>query len=165
MIFPDNTRFFGDIDEVGEVKLVWNTLWHEGLMPSGLTELSAEDADKILREGHLWRYQEGVLVPYIKPINIILQEQQDAIMKRLVGAVQNHLDSVARLRNYDGILSLCSYATSTDVTFSVEGQAGVAWRDACWRHCYQTLSDVQNDIRSIPTPDELVAELPTISWI
>lgn len=86
------------------------------------------------------------------------------ILAAIVSAVQAKLDSVARSRNYDGILSLCSYATSTDATFAAEGQAGVNWRDACWRYCYQVMDEVKAGGRPTPTPAELVAELPVIVW-
>jgi hypothetical protein len=79
-------------------------------------------------------------------------------------AVQAMLDAEAQTRNYDGIMSLCTYATSTNVTFVAEGQAGVNWRDAVWATCYQILSDVEAGNRNVPTIDELLAELPTISW-
>lgn len=82
----------------------------------------------------------------------------------LVNAVQLHLDAVAKTRNYDGILSLCSYATSINTTFKAEGQAGVTWRDAVWAHCYQVMADVQAQTRTVPTVPELIAELPTITW-
>lgn len=94
------------------------------------------------------------------PVSLSAEEIQQA----LVQAVQNHLDATARTRGYDGILSLCSYASSGDATFAAEGQAGVAWRDACWRHCYGVMADVQNAARAIPTEAELVAELPVIGW-
>ena len=80
-------------------------------------------------------------------------------------AVQSHLDATARTRNYDGILSACSYATSTNLPFSVEGQACVAWRDAVWLYCYQQLALVQAGTRTIPaTTAAFIAELPVISW-
>ena len=86
------------------------------------------------------------------------------IQQRLINAVQFHLDKTAQTRNYDGILSLCSYATSTNTQFKTEGQAGVQWRDDCWAHCYQVMADVQAQTRTIPTPAELVAELPAMTW-
>lgn len=86
------------------------------------------------------------------------------IQAHLVSVVQVHLDALARSRNYDGILSLCSYATSTHPVFGAEGRAGLAWRDACWAHCYQVMADVQASLRPIPTADQLVDELPAMTW-
>ncbi|MBV5336780.1 MAG: hypothetical protein J0653_01915 [Deltaproteobacteria bacterium] len=86
------------------------------------------------------------------------------IIASLTQAVQARLDSEARTHNYDGILSLCSYVTSLDPVFKAEGQAGVEWRDACWRTAYQVMADVKAGMRGVPTSEELVAELTTMEW-
>jgi hypothetical protein len=88
----------------------------------------------------------------------------EQIQAELTNAVQRHLDSTARTRDYDGILSLASYAPSTVPKFAAEGLAGVAWRDAVWAYCWGVLADVGNGLRPIPTAAELVAELPAMSW-
>jgi hypothetical protein len=81
-----------------------------------------------------------------------------------VNTIQGHLDDVARTRNYDGIMSLCTYATSKHPKFSVEGQAGVDWRDACWAHGYAVMADVYAGRRPAPTIEELIDELPAMIW-
>lgn len=109
---------------------------------------------------------DKVIVTYIvvdKTPDEILEEQNH-IIKSLVDVVQNHLDTTARTRNYDGILSLCTYATSTHVKFKSEGQAGVVWRDNVWDKCYQVMNDVLNGLRGIPTGEELILELPVFTW-
>lgn len=87
-----------------------------------------------------------------------------SIKSELAAAVQAHLDAKARERNYDGILSLCTYATSTNTTFAAEGQAGVVWRDACWAKCYEVMQSVIAGTRAVPTAAELIAELPVFTW-
>lgn len=82
----------------------------------------------------------------------------------LVYAVQSHLDSTARTRGYDGILSLCSYDGDQDPVFAAEALAGKSWRSACWRYCYQVMDDVLNGDREIPTVEVLISELPQINW-
>ena len=81
--------------------------------------------------------------------------------RALTSAVQNHLDSAAKAKGYDNILSACSYAYSASA-FGDEGRAFVIWRDAVWAYCYQVLADVEAGGRTIPTPEELTTELPNL---
>ena len=101
----------------------------------------------------------GLIAEYVEP-----EKTPEQIQREMVATVQKHLDATAKTRGYDGILSLATYATSTNPTFAAEGQAGVQWRDAVWAYCYQVLDDVQAQTRTIPTPAELIAELPVMVW-
>jgi hypothetical protein len=91
-------------------------------------------------------------------------EATEQLRQALTRAVQSHLDREAQERNYDGILSLCTYATSVNPKFAAEGQAGVEWRDAVWAKCYEILTDVQAGTRPAPTAEHLISELPTFAW-
>lgn len=87
-----------------------------------------------------------------------------SLTQQITSTVQELLDNTARSRGYDGIVSLCTYANSTVSKFKTEGQAGVDWRDQCWAICYQIMSDVQTGARSIPSPAQVLSELPNIIW-
>lgn len=76
-------------------------------------------------------------------------------------AVQRHLDEAARARNYDNIVSACSYAAAPNL-FQAEGLAYLEWRAACWATCYGVLGAVEQSLRSAPTIDELLGELPAL---
>ena len=88
----------------------------------------------------------------------------EEIQLHLVNEIQLHLDATAQARAYDGILSLCTYATSPSPKFAAEGQSGVEWRDACWTKGYEILGECQAGLRPIPTPQELIIELPAMVW-
>ena len=88
------------------------------------------------------------------------EEQQAAF----TAAIQAHLDTFARTRNYDGILSAATYATSTMPKFQAEGQYAVEARDATWAKAYAILGEVMSGVRPMPTLEEVIAELPALSW-
>lgn len=94
----------------------------------------------------------------------VLSNTMLAAQVSLTAGVQKYLDTLARSRGYDGILSLCSYATSTNLTFSAEGQAGVSLRDGCWEVGHQITADVLAGNRPIPTLSEVLDELPSVIW-
>lgn len=97
-------------------------------------------------------------------IREIVPYDESTIKQQLVNAIQVYLDNEAQAHYYDGILSLCSYATSTNLKFGPEGLAGVAWRDACWALGYAVLAECEAGTRTIPTVDELLAEMPVMEW-
>ena len=91
-------------------------------------------------------------------------EAMTSIKQSLTSAVQKHMDDTAKERNFDDILSLCTYATSAKPKFKAEGQAGVEWRDEVWMYCYAELDKVLSGLRTAPTPEELIEELPRLVW-
>lgn len=95
-----------------------------------------------------------------QPADVPQVSLEDAV----VAAVQKRLDDFAKTRGYDGILSLSTYCTSTISKFALEGQRGVDLRDAHWAACYQILADVQSGARPVPTLDEILSEMPALTW-
>lgn len=93
---------------------------------------------------------------FVRPLSDITRE--------LTTAVQGHLDTTVQTRGYDSMLSCCSYVASTDAQFLAEAQAAVAWRDAVWRYCYDAQDEYTAGTRPVPTPEELIAELPALVW-
>lgn len=82
-----------------------------------------------------------------------------------VSIAQARLDQFAQRRGYDGILSLCSYATSSDPQFAAEGALGVQLRDETWRTLYQILAEIERGQRPVPNDfSEIESELPTLEW-
>ena len=79
-------------------------------------------------------------------------------------AIQARLDDFARTRNYDGILSAATYATSIVPRFKAEGQYAVEARDLTWAKGYDIMGAVMAGQRPMPTLDEVIAELPPLEW-
>ena len=91
--------------------------------------------------------------------------QTEALQDSIITATQARLDSFARTRNYDGILSACTYATSGVPKFAGEGQAAVDARDATWATLYTILGEVQAGTRPVPTGfADIEADLPVLVW-
>jgi hypothetical protein len=79
--------------------------------------------------------------------------------------IQRKLDNFARLKGYDNIISLCSYANSTNTIFSEEGITGVLKRDETWNQFYEIISQIRNNERPLPNRfQEIESELPSLIW-
>lgn len=89
---------------------------------------------------------------------------REKIIADFAQSVQQHLDDFARTLGYDGIMSACTYATSTVPKFKAEGQYAVEARDATWVKCYEVLAAVEAGSRPMPTLEELLTELPVLTW-
>lgn len=89
----------------------------------------------------------------------------EQIMAECVERTQKRLDDFARTRNYDGILSACTYATSTVPKFQQEGQYCVNARGNTWATLYQLLAEVQAGTRPMPSGyADIEPLLPVLEW-
>lgn len=89
----------------------------------------------------------------------------EEIRNVIVQQTQQRLDDFAKTRNYDGILSLATYATSTNAKFQDEGQYGVTARDATWAKLYEIMAEVEAGTRPMPGSfEDIEPELPKLEW-
>lgn len=78
---------------------------------------------------------------------------------------QQRLDTFARSRNYENILSACTYANSTVPKFKAEGQYCVGARDATWAKLYEIFAEVDAGTRPAPAKfEDVEKELPVLAW-
>jgi len=93
------------------------------------------------------------------------QERALAVKNQIIDATQKRLDDFAQTRNYDGILSACTYATSSIEKFQSEGMYCVNARDETWGTLYDILAAVQGGSRPVPESyADIENELPSLVW-
>lgn len=98
-------------------------------------------------------------VNFSKPVSTI------DVKSEIVRNTQARLDAWAATRAYDGILSACTYATSSVPRFQREGQDAVNARDATWAALYTIMGKVQAG--ELPMPSgfaDIEPLLPVLEW-
>ncbi len=94
-------------------------------------------------------------------VQVAKQQFTDAIVER----AQDRLDSFARTRGYDGILSACTYVASPVPRFKSDAEYCVGARDATWLFLYDYLERVSAG--TTPTPmsyGDIEPMLPQLVW-
>ncbi|MGE4337467.1 MAG: hypothetical protein AB7E55_16010 [Pigmentiphaga sp.] len=88
-----------------------------------------------------------------------------ALINDITNATQKRLDDFARTRNYDDILSACTYASSTVPKFQSEGQYCVNARDSTWATLYTIMAEVEAGTRPMPVSfADVEPDLPALVW-
>lgn len=86
------------------------------------------------------------------------------LQQSIVAATQTMLDNFAATRLYGGIMSACTYVSSTNPKFAAEGAYCVELRDQTWAKLYEMLAEVQAGSRPIPSSfTDIAGELPVSS--
>lgn len=87
------------------------------------------------------------------------------IKQEIVSKTQQRLDTWASTKNYDGILSASTYATSTIPQFKSDGQDAVNFRDLTWSTLYTILSQVEAETLPMPSGfSDIEPLLPVLTW-
>lgn len=80
-------------------------------------------------------------------------------------SVQRALDNFASIKGYSSIISLCTYATSTNEQYKAEAQYGIDKRDATWKTLYQIIDEVKSGTRPIFMGySSIINEMPPLHW-
>ena len=88
--------------------------------------------------------------------------QLEVVKKRKSKVIQDWLDTKARERGYDSILSAVSYSTDTLGPFYAESLVYSRWRSDCWAAGYQILANVEVGLIPLPSDAELILMLPAL---
>lgn len=90
--------------------------------------------------------------------------QRQRLIQTLTAQTQRRLDTFAQTRKYDNILTLCSYASSTNPAFAAEGQYGVHARDITWAKLSEILAEIEAATRQVTSWADIEAEMPLLAW-
>jgi len=142
------------------------------VVPLLVTEQPAFDAitQRCYRDGcelvgDQWQYKWTVESLSAEQIATNQAAAVQIFQAQVVSAAQARLDDFAKTRNYDGILSACTYASSGVPKFAAEGQYAVNARDATWNTLYTVMAEVQNSTRPMPgSVAEVMTLLPVMAW-
>ena len=108
--------------------------------------------------------QQSTGLIYVLEDNFVHKQKEltaQELKALFISSIQNLLDSKAKEKNYDSILSACSYA-GYDNPFRAEGEAYGVWRADCWQVGYQILAEVEAGTRPMLTIEEVLAEMPLL---
>ena len=139
------------INPLEEIKLV--KIQGNGYLLNGTMSVPAADGNREYELIKLWIAEGNTPEPEFTEAEIVEQNKQMSIT-----AVQTMLDNAAKAKNYDSILSACSYAAYPN-QFQAEGQEFLVKRSAVWAKCYEILGEVEAGTRPVPTVSELLAEI------
>ncbi len=85
-------------------------------------------------------------------------------MEDYQAAIQSLVDDTARSMQFNDGVTLASYVASTREDWAGQAHAFVAWRDDVWQYAYSELAKVQGGVRTQPTVEAFLNELPEIVW-
>ncbi len=78
--------------------------------------------------------------------------------------LQSLLDTTAQAKTYNDALHCVSYGLSTNVQWLAEATTFIAWRDDIYEAALAILDGIENNGDPVPTEQEFLAALPTITW-
>lgn len=143
-----------------------------GVVPLAITEPPTYDplTQTVVRDGcevvdGAWQYKWRIDALTPEQIAANQAAAAQALQASIVASTQQRLDTFFQTRNYDGILSACTYANSSIANFQAEGQYAVDARDSTWATLYTIMGEVQAGTRPMPAGfADIEADLPVLAW-
>lgn len=109
--------------------------------------------------GEIWNMREDLdIIPAEN------EQSDEALIKLVQIGIQQRLDYMASLKEYDNAVSILTYLGSTDPIFKAQAEKFNAWRDACWATARKIREDVQAGKIARPTYAEVMALIPAFEW-
>ena len=173
LIRIENKRPIGDLLDSQNLKDCGVDI-DEGFAPVILKDSPPITIEKIILGSH-YEFADGVVIQVWDERYRTREEIQELLFKKpklmellqlkIMTATQQRLDDFARTRNYDGIINLCTYASSQNVKFKAEGQCGVDARDATWEKLFDIFAKVDPETKlTFTSYTDIEHQLPALVW-
>nr|DAN68591.1 MAG TPA: hypothetical protein [Caudoviricetes sp.] len=163
LLYNINTKLLEDKDII--VLNDGTQMFVQGFSDDGLIEVGYKRVIEVPASG-LPKEMEHIVMESVEnaknyTINhVIKQKPLELIVEDFKVYVQNILDSKAKTKGYDNIVSVCSYA-GYENEYQAEGVAFGKWRAHVWQWGYKMLADIQAGKRQLPSSfAEAVADMP-----
>lgn len=143
------------IDENNKLLGWYDTEFHINIPEPNIT-VSDEVWQTAVQEGHNRVNADGTTELFDFRTDV---ERNEQMLKDMSNIIQQLLDETARSKRYDNIMSVRSYC-GWDSPFRAECENIAYWAAQCWVVAGQIEQDVINGIRTMPTVDQLLSELP-----
>lgn len=86
------------------------------------------------------------------------------VFNDVVTKLDNHLNQIAKDRQYNDAVSLVSYKDCGNPIWEAEANTFIAWRTSVWEYAFTIKQQVIDGEIPLPTVDEFFASLPKIEW-
>ena len=106
-----------------------------------------------------YNFMTGETTEYPDAEVVIIIKTIDENISDCESAIQSYLNSEAKDKNYDDIMSACSYASAPN-PYQDEAITFVTWRGDVWAYWYVEVDKIKANTRSMPTVKIIISELP-----
>ena len=109
------------------------------------------DGTKVTGEWDVVAFSDAEKMEYLK--------QQRAILKSFL---DRYMDAQVAPKDYDSVLTACTWITSTIPEWAADAKAASDFRQACFLAAYQIEADVLAGKRPVPNETQFQAEMPVL---
>ncbi len=171
----------GQIDRIGyAVDLFPNTSFSDGMPDADfMTAVGAMFVDDNVPFDHATQkieyvapFIDGDVVRMMQAVSLTTEELADreasrkrSLLNQITEQAQRALDKFAQDRGYAGIVSVCTYDTSSVPRYAADALRARTLRDQWWEQLNVIVSEVQAGTRPEPTSlNDLLPDLPELTW-
>lgn len=93
----------------------------------------------------------------------VVEPTQEGSILAIKADIQSHLDNTAKGLGFDDINSISKFLVLTESIFYADAMALTVWQNSVWEYIEPELKKVEDGLRTVPTKEEALAEIPQYS--